>query len=103
MRKNSYGRILKGELKKQHISTIPKSYSTLCNTNITCDCTFFTFDDSLFFLTFDGSIVTAGSTNIIFNYTFVTFGSTLIFFPIFDNFIVTLDSTNITCDCTLKN
>ena len=34
----------------------------------------------IFFLTFDNSIVTLGSTNITSNHTFVTFGGTIIFF-----------------------
>ena len=53
----------------------------------------------LFFLTFDGSIVTLGNTNIKFDHTFLIFDGTLIFLT-FDNSIVTLGNINITCDCT---
>ena len=40
------------------------SIITLGNTNITYDCTFVTFNGSLFLLTFDNSIVTLSRTNI---------------------------------------
>ena len=40
------------------------SIITLGNTNITYDCTFVTFNGSLFLLTFDSSIVTLSRTNI---------------------------------------
>ena len=54
---------------------------TLGNTNITCDCTFVTFNGFLiFFSQFDLSIVTLNNANISFNCTFVTFSSTFIFF-----------------------
>ena len=83
----------------------------------------------LFFLTFDGTILTICSTNIIYNCIYVTFGGSLIFFlhlimlfsycvvltshitvllshlvnPFFfltfDGIILILCSTNITCDC----
>ena len=53
-----------------------------------------------YFFTLDGSVVTLGNTNIISNYTFVTFDSTLFFFSTFDYSIVTFGSTNITYDRT---
>ena len=44
-------------------------------------CTLVTFGGSfIFFLTFDGSIVTLGNTNITSDCTFATFGNTLFFF-----------------------
>ena len=52
-----------------------------------------------FFLTFDGTILKLRSTNIICNYTFVTFDGSFIFFLIFYGTILTLRSTKITCDC----
>ena len=52
----------------------------LRSTNMTCDCIFVTFGDSLFFLIFDDIILTLHNTNIIYDYTFVTFYSSLIFF-----------------------
>ena len=75
----------------------------LCNTKTTCDCTFVTFDGSIFlfsqmmillshqavptsyltviffFLTFDGAILTLYNTNIKCDCTFVTFGGSLFF------------------------
>ena len=78
----------------------------LCGTNITCDCTFVTFDGSFFFsLTFGCIILTLCSTNFtcdvllshfvipFFIYLFLLF----IFFT-FDGIILTLYSTSITCD-----
>ena len=52
---------------------------TLCSTNITCNCTFVTFD-GFFFLTFDCTILTLCSTNFTCDCTFVTFSGSLIFF-----------------------
>ena len=54
----------------------------------------------LFFLTFDGTILTLCSTNVICDYTFITFSGSLIFFLTFEGIILTLYSTNFTCDCT---
>ena len=47
-------------------------------------------DHPFFFLANDGSIVTLGNTNIIFDRTFLTF----------DSVIITLCNTNITCNYT---
>ena len=55
---------------------------------------------SFFFLTFDGIILTLCNTNITCDCTFITLGGSLIFFLTFDDIIFTLYSTNITCDCT---
>ena len=52
----------------------------------------------LFFLKFDGSIVTLSSTNIASDSIFVTFSGTLFFILKFDSSIITLGSTNITFD-----
>ena len=48
----------------------------LSNTNITYDCTFVTFGDSLIFYGFN---LIWGSTNITYNHIFITFGSSVIF------------------------
>ena len=60
--------------------TFDSSIFILCSSNITWDCAFVTFGDSLiFFLTFEDSIVALGYTNITSDYTFVTFSGSLFF------------------------
>ena len=55
----------------------------------------------LFFLTYDNTILRLCNTNVTCDYTFVTFGDSLLFFFLtFDGTILTLYNTNITCDCT---
>ena len=51
----------------------------LCSINITCDCIFITFGNSLIFLTFYSCTVILDNTNIAFDCTFLIFGGTLIF------------------------
>ena len=48
--------------------------------------------------TFHSSIVTSNGTNIIYNHTFITFGSSLIFLVTLDGINVILGNTNITYD-----
>jgi len=52
----------------------------------------------LFFLKFDGSIVTLSSTNIASDFIFATVSDTLFFILKVDNSIITLSSINITSD-----
>ena len=72
------------------------------STNITCDCTFVTFNDSFFFsLTFENSNITLGS---MYQHHKKLYFCHIWWFPYFfltfDSSIVTLGSTNITFDHT---
>ena len=55
---------------------------------------------SLFFLIFNGTILTLYNTNIACECTFLIFGGSLIFSLTFDGIIFIFCSTKITCDCT---
>ena len=53
---------------------------TLCNSNITYDSSFVTFNGSLiYFLSFDCFILTLCSSNVIFDNSFITFDGSLFF------------------------
>ena len=58
---------------------VPSSHCTISSSHVTILLSH-SVVPPFFFLTFDDSIITLGSTKITFDHTFLTFGGTLIFF-----------------------